>query len=140
MHYLEYYGHIEPPEIHHRRNSLQPGIRIKSSHPAESELETFRTYEQENNDNLLRANLDLIDKIREDARARIHKYKHKVINAYNRRVKRREFQVSNLVLRRANALGPVGKLAPNWEGPYKIIRIIMFGAYKLEGANNRKLS
>ncbi|KAL0395080.1 UNVERIFIED_CONTAM: hypothetical protein Slati_4474200 [Sesamum latifolium] len=36
---------------------------------AETELETFRIqhYEQENNDNLLGANMDLIDEVREDA-------------------------------------------------------------------------
>ncbi|KAL0324620.1 UNVERIFIED_CONTAM: hypothetical protein Scaly_2429100 [Sesamum calycinum] len=45
--------------------------------PTEVELETFRIqhYEQDNNYNLLRANLDLIDEVPEDARARIERYK-----------------------------------------------------------------
>ncbi|KAL0416154.1 UNVERIFIED_CONTAM: hypothetical protein Slati_3447300 [Sesamum latifolium] len=111
--------------------------------PAEAELETFRIhhYEQESNDNLLWPNLDRVEEVREDAGARIERYKLRVINAYNRQVKRREFQVGDLVLRRAGALGPVGKLlAPNWEGPYKVIRIIKFGAYELKDTDGRKLS
>ncbi|KAL0342572.1 UNVERIFIED_CONTAM: hypothetical protein Scaly_1919800 [Sesamum calycinum] len=45
--------------------------------PAKAELETLRIqhYEKENNDNLFQTNLDLIDKVREDARARIKRYK-----------------------------------------------------------------
>ncbi|KAL0438763.1 UNVERIFIED_CONTAM: hypothetical protein Slati_2359300 [Sesamum latifolium] len=83
-----------------------------------------------------KTNLDLGEEVREDARARIERYKRRVVNAYNRGVKRREFQVRKLVLRRVGALG----LAPNWEGPYKVIRIVKFGAHKLEDADGRKLS
>ncbi|KAL0411925.1 UNVERIFIED_CONTAM: hypothetical protein Slati_3782200 [Sesamum latifolium] len=97
-------------------------------------------YEQENNGNLLRANLDLVDEIREDARTHLERYKQRIVNAYNCRVRKREFQVGDLVLRRVGALGPVGKLAPNWEGPYKITQIIKFGAYELEDIDGRKLS
>ncbi|KAL0462747.1 UNVERIFIED_CONTAM: hypothetical protein Slati_0162300 [Sesamum latifolium] len=45
--------------------------------PVEAELETFRIqhYEQENNDNLLWANLDLLDEVREDVHIRTERYK-----------------------------------------------------------------
>ncbi|KAK4386044.1 hypothetical protein Sango_2475000 [Sesamum angolense] len=107
--------------------------------PAEAELETFRIqhYEQKNNNNLLRANLDLIDKVREDARTCLERYKQRIVNAYNQRVRKREFQVGDLVLRQAGALRPVGKLAPNWVGPYKITQIIKFGVYELEDIYGR---
>ncbi|KAL0340229.1 UNVERIFIED_CONTAM: hypothetical protein Sradi_4539700 [Sesamum radiatum] len=54
--------------------------------PAEAEMETFRIhhYEQGNNDSLLRANLDLIEKVQEDACIRAERYKRRVVNAYNR--------------------------------------------------------
>ncbi|KAL0395398.1 UNVERIFIED_CONTAM: hypothetical protein Slati_4506000 [Sesamum latifolium] len=54
--------------------------------PAEPELKTFRIqhYGQENNNNLLRANLDLIDEVRENAHTRLERYKQRIVNAYNR--------------------------------------------------------
>ncbi|KAL0411527.1 UNVERIFIED_CONTAM: hypothetical protein Slati_3742400 [Sesamum latifolium] len=54
--------------------------------------------------------------------------------------KEKRVQVGDLVLRRASALRPIGKLAPNWEGPYKVSQIIKFGAHELEDADGRKLS
>ncbi|KAL0283576.1 UNVERIFIED_CONTAM: hypothetical protein Sradi_7224000 [Sesamum radiatum] len=51
----------------------------------------------------------------------------------------RGFQVGDLVLRRAYALKPVGKLDPIWEGPYKVTGIIGKGAYELEDPKGRPL-
>ncbi|KAL0461112.1 UNVERIFIED_CONTAM: hypothetical protein Slati_0738400 [Sesamum latifolium] len=47
-----------------------------------------------------------------------------MINSYNKRVKSRSFQVGDLVLRRVDALKPIGKLDPTWEGPYKVKSVI----------------
>ncbi|KAL0309017.1 UNVERIFIED_CONTAM: hypothetical protein Sradi_5844000 [Sesamum radiatum] len=82
---------------------------------AKVELETFKIqhYEQKNNDNLLLANLDLIDEVREDIRARLKGYKQTMVNIYNQRVKKREFLVGDLVLTRVGALRALEKLAPN---------------------------
>ncbi|KAL0312888.1 UNVERIFIED_CONTAM: hypothetical protein Sradi_5688100 [Sesamum radiatum] len=52
--------------------------------------------------------------------------------AYNARVKSRNFQVGDLVMRKAEASGPVGKLDPKWEGPYKVVEIVNGGAYRLQ--------
>ncbi|KAL0289763.1 UNVERIFIED_CONTAM: hypothetical protein Sradi_7066200 [Sesamum radiatum] len=62
-----------------------------------------------------------------------------MINSYNKRVKSRSFQVVDLVLRRADALKPVGKFDPIWEGPYKVTGIIGKGAYELEDPEGRPL-
>ncbi|KAL0411669.1 UNVERIFIED_CONTAM: hypothetical protein Slati_3756600 [Sesamum latifolium] len=62
-----------------------------------------------------------------------------MINSYNKRVKSRSFQVGDLVLRRANALKPIGKLDPIWEGPYKVTGILGNGAYELEDPEGRTL-
>ncbi|KAL0453842.1 UNVERIFIED_CONTAM: hypothetical protein Slati_1362300, partial [Sesamum latifolium] len=70
----------------------------------------------------------------------MERYKQKIVTAYNRRVRKREFQAGDLVLRRAGALGPVGKLSPNWEGPNKTSWIIKFGVYELEDVDGRRLS
>ncbi|KAL0381942.1 UNVERIFIED_CONTAM: hypothetical protein Slati_4608400 [Sesamum latifolium] len=62
-----------------------------------------------------------------------------MISSYNRRVKSRNFQVGDLVLRRADALKPIGKLDPTWEGPYKVTSVLGKGAYELEDPEGRPL-
>ncbi|KAL0426480.1 UNVERIFIED_CONTAM: hypothetical protein Slati_2822800 [Sesamum latifolium] len=53
--------------------------------------------------------------------------------------KSRNFQVGDLVLRRADALKPIGKLDPTWEGPYKVTSVLGKGAYELEDPEGRPL-
>ncbi|KAL0444481.1 UNVERIFIED_CONTAM: hypothetical protein Slati_2170800 [Sesamum latifolium] len=81
--------------------------------------------------------MDLIEELREKAFLRMQRYKNIMISSYNKRVKPRGFQVGDLVLRRVDALKPVGKLDPIWEGPYKITSIISKGAYELEDPEGR---
>ncbi|KAL0405695.1 UNVERIFIED_CONTAM: hypothetical protein Slati_3883400 [Sesamum latifolium] len=102
--------------------------------PAELGLPSHRVmnFSEECNENLLTENLDLIEELREKAFLRIQRYKNIMINSYNKRVKSQSFQVGDLVLRRADALNPIGKLDPTWEGPYKVTSIIGKGAYELE--------
>ncbi|KAL0451765.1 UNVERIFIED_CONTAM: hypothetical protein Slati_1154600 [Sesamum latifolium] len=96
-------------------------------------------FSEECNENLLRENLDLIEELREKAFLRIQRYKNIMINSYNKRVKSQSFQVGDLVLRRVDALKPIGKLDPTWEGPYKVTSIIGKGAYELEDPEGRPL-
>ncbi|KAL0446345.1 UNVERIFIED_CONTAM: hypothetical protein Slati_1762400 [Sesamum latifolium] len=94
--------------------------------PAELGIPSHRVmnFSKECNENLLRENLDLIEELREKAFLRIQRYKNIMINSYNKRVKSRSFQVGVLVLRRADALKPIGKLDPTWEGLYKVTSVI----------------
>ena len=66
--------------------------------------------------------LDLIDEVRDRANAKIIEYQKKASFYYNLRVKERFFREGDLVLRKieASGVGQKGKLAPNWEGPYKV--------------------
>ncbi|KAL0405650.1 UNVERIFIED_CONTAM: hypothetical protein Slati_3878900 [Sesamum latifolium] len=96
-------------------------------------------FAEECNKDLLRENLDLIEELREKAFIRMQRYKNTMINFYDKRVKARSFQVGDLVLRRADALKPVEKLDPTWEGPYKITGIIGREAYELEDLDGRPL-
>ncbi|KAL0294949.1 UNVERIFIED_CONTAM: hypothetical protein Sradi_6859100 [Sesamum radiatum] len=102
--------------------------------PAELGIPSHRVmnFSEECNENLLRKNLDLIEELREKAFLRIQRYKNIMINSYKKRVKSQSFQVGDLVLRRADALKPIGKLDPIWEGPYKVTGVIGKGAYELE--------
>ncbi|KAL0462382.1 UNVERIFIED_CONTAM: hypothetical protein Slati_0125800 [Sesamum latifolium] len=57
---------------------------------------------------------------------------NKIAKAYNARVKPRNFQVGDLVMRKAEAFGPAGKLDPKWEDSYKLVEIVNGRAYKLQ--------
>ncbi|KAL0430798.1 UNVERIFIED_CONTAM: hypothetical protein Sradi_0705800 [Sesamum radiatum] len=109
--------------------------------PAELGLPSLRVmnFSEECNKNLLRENLDLIKELREKTFLRTQRYKNIMINSYNKRVKSRSFQVEDLVLRRADALKPIGKLDLTWEGQYKVTSIIGKGAYELEDPKGRPL-
>ncbi|KAK3027768.1 hypothetical protein RJ639_041128 [Escallonia herrerae] len=105
--------------------------------PVEVGLPTVRVLqfsEAENEENL-RGNLDLLDDVRAQALDRVISTKQRVARFYNRRVRMRIFRVGDLVLRKLGVSNPkaaVGKLSPNWEGPYKISKVLRPGAYSLE--------
>ena len=89
----------------------------------------------ESNELLLRGALDLCEEKREAAQVRTAAAKERIARKYNARVVPRSFLPGSLVLRRASVGGrnaTEGKLAANWEGPYRVIRASGSGAYKLE--------
>ncbi|KAK6119715.1 hypothetical protein DH2020_046534 [Rehmannia glutinosa] len=90
-----------------------------------------RQYNVEHNDTGLRANLDLLDELREKATTRAQMFRTRLERSYNRKVQQRSFQVGDLVLRKADITRQLGKLDPKWEGPYKIEEVVNPGAYCL---------
>ena len=91
-------------------------------------------FQQGENNEGMRLALDLIDEVRDEANARIVENQKRASYYYNLRVKERFFREGDLVLRKAEAsgVGPKGKMAPNWEGPYKVKTVSGQGSYKLE--------
>ena len=91
-------------------------------------------YEPETNEEGMRLALDLIDEVRDEANARNAEHQRRASLYYNRRVKERFFRHGDLVFRKieASGVGEKGKLALNWEGPYKIKKTLGRGSYKLE--------
>jgi len=80
-------------------------------------------FDAENNDNNLLASLDLIHEVREDARIREEAAKLRAARRYNTRVRERAFQKGDLVWRKvgtARRNRQKGKLAPNWDGPFRV--------------------
>ena len=72
-------------------------------------------FQEENNDNQLRVNLDCIDKVREKASDKMTKYQQKMVEYYNKRVKLRRFDIGGLVLRKVTPTtrdSVQGKLGP----------------------------
>lgn len=66
-------------------------------------------------------------------------YKRRIQVAFNKGVRKREFQVGDWVLRRTDALAQIGKMEANWEGPYKIITVLDGGSYYLEDVKGKPL-
>ncbi|XP_025680337.1 uncharacterized protein [Arachis hypogaea] len=85
---------------------------------------------------------DLIDEAREMAHLTETALKQRMALRYNTKVLKREFEPNDLVLRR-NDIGPLtpgaGKLAANWEDPYRIKKVMGKGAFKLERLNGKEV-
>ena len=112
--------------------------------PVEIGLTTFRTsaYDDKENEEQFCLNLDLIDEVRETVETRIKRYQENIACHYNAEVKPRQFSIGDLVLRKvtlATKYPTQGKLGPNWEGPYKVVKIRRQGTYHLEDTNGRRL-
>jgi hypothetical protein len=58
--------------------------------------------------------------------------KQKIAARHSKKVIKREFEVGDLVLRRNQKDFEEGKLAANWDGPFRIRMKIGTGAYRLE--------
>ena len=76
------------------------------------------------------------------ATIRLAEYQQKLAQRYNRDVRLREFDAGDLVLRKV--VGNIrdsnaGKLAPTWEGPYRVTSNAGAGAYYLEDLDERPL-
>ncbi|GKU92878.1 hypothetical protein SLEP1_g6546 [Rubroshorea leprosula] len=95
-----------------------------------------------NNEQLLRENLDFVEEVREMSRIRTAAHQNRIAKFYNKRVRARQFQVGDLVLRKAgltNTHSHMGKLAPNWEGPYMVVQVKRPGSYVLADIQGRQL-
>ncbi|KAD4180495.1 hypothetical protein E3N88_29086 [Mikania micrantha] len=69
-------------------------------------------------------------------------YQQRIAKSYNKNIRIRRFHVGDLVLRKAfkNTTNPAnGKLAPKWEGPYKIESEAGKRAYKLTNLEGEPL-
>ena len=92
------------------------------------------------NNELLKKNLDLIEERWENAMVQLAYYQHKLKQGYDMNVKLRPLAPGDLVLRKVvgNTKNPAwGKLGPNWEGPYRITSVAGVGAYYLEDLDER---
>ncbi|XP_057763544.1 uncharacterized protein LOC130983889 [Arachis stenosperma] len=85
---------------------------------------------------------DLIDEARAMAHLTETALKQRVALRYNTKVLKREFEPNDLVLRRNDIGLPTpgdGKLAANWEGPYKVKKVMGKGAFKLEKFDGKEV-
>jgi hypothetical protein len=93
------------------------------------------SYKAETNDEGLKLHLDLLQEKCDHAQIIMSAYQERTERYFNRKVKPQNFKVGDLVLRKvtlATKDSIEGKLAPSWEGPYKVISCQRPGAYYLE--------
>jgi hypothetical protein len=95
--------------------------------------------EEDINDELLREELDLVEELRTGASLREATLKQKIAARHDKRVIKREFEVGGLVLRRNQKDAREGKLAANWEGPYRVRAKTENGAYHLEDLYGKEI-
>ena len=112
--------------------------------PAEVHMANHKVmkYQDEENEEQLRLNLDLINEVRMDTEQRTVRYKNLMARQYDAMVKPRSFNIGDLVLKRVSLATrnlAHGKLGPNWGGPYRVINCKRKGSYYLEALDGRKL-
>ena len=65
-----------------------------------------------------------------------------MIRNFNRHVKTRRIQFGNFVLHKIQATSKIvekGKLGANWDGPFKVIRVVKPETFELEDMKGKKL-
>ncbi|XP_075675035.1 uncharacterized protein LOC142644273 [Castanea sativa] len=112
--------------------------------PAEIGMTSHRVshHDHEKNEEGLRLQLDLLDKVRVTAEQRMARYQDLMAKHYNTKFRPCHFQVGDLVLRKVTTATKDPsqcKLGPNWEAPYKIIGCRRKGTYYLETHDRQKL-
>nr|XP_025685323.1 uncharacterized protein LOC112786123 [Arachis hypogaea] len=112
--------------------------------PVEVSVPTLRTelYNQPNNQQARSAELDLVEEDRDISAIKQRARKRYLEQRHHKRVVHRSFNNGDLVLRRTeDARKPPahGKLAANWEGPFRVLQNLGKGAYKLETLRGEQL-
>ena len=77
-------------------------------------------------------NLDLLDEVREEARIKVEALKRRVEYKYSSKLRPRQFQVTDLVIRKAYPYQLENKLSPKWTSPFKVTEALRNGPYRLE--------
>ncbi|XP_030925807.1 uncharacterized protein LOC115952727 [Quercus lobata] len=112
--------------------------------PAKVGLTSYRVgnHDEGRNDEAMCLQLDLVDEVRETTEQRLSRYQDLMAKHYNSKVRHRDIQVGDLVLRRvtdATKDTSQGKLGPSWEGPYRITPWHKKGTYHLETLDGQKV-
>ena len=101
-------------------------IEIQKSSPR------FQNFVAEESNEERKVNLDLLNEVGEDARIKAKALKRKVEYKYNSKLRPGQFQVADLVMRKAHPYQLGNKLSPKWTGPFRVTEALGNGAYKLE--------
>jgi len=92
----------------------------------------FQNFVVEESNEGREVNLDLLDEAREQARIKFEALKRRVELKQRSKVRPRQFQVVDLVMRKVHPYQLENKLSPKWTGPFRVVEVLGNGAYKLE--------
>ncbi|GJR72749.1 reverse transcriptase domain-containing protein [Tanacetum coccineum] len=83
----------------------------------------------------------LLQERREIAAVREKRYKTKMEQYYNKKVRLAGFRPGEFVFRRneASRVEDMGKLGPKWEGPYRVMEAYENGSYKLQTLEDKEV-
>ena len=101
-------------------------IEIQESSPR------FKNFVAEESNEERKVNLDPLDEVREQARIKAKALKRRVEYKYKSKLRPRQFQVADLVMRKTHPYQLENKLSPKWTGPFRVTEALANGAYKLE--------
>ncbi|XP_068486807.1 uncharacterized protein [Phaseolus vulgaris] len=108
-----------------RADAMIP-VEINESSPR------YQNFVAEESNEEKRVNLDLLEEAREEARIKAEAVKRRVERQYSSKVKPRQFQVGDLVMRKAHPYELENKLSPKWTGPFRVTNAKGSGSYNLE--------
>jgi len=92
----------------------------------------FENFVAEESNEERKVNLDLLDEVKEKARIKVEALKRRVEYKYSSKLRPRQFQVTDLVMRKAHPYQLENKLSPKWTGPFRVIEAIGNGAHMFE--------
>jgi len=92
----------------------------------------YQNFVAEESNEERQVNLDLLDEAREEARIKAEAVKRRVERQYSSKVKPRQFQVGDLVMRKAHPYELENKLSPKWTRPFRVTKTKGNGSYDLE--------
>ena len=101
-------------------------IEIQESSPR------FQNFVAEESNEERKVNLDLLDEVREEARIKAEALKRRVEYKQKFKLRPRQFQVVDLVMRKVHPYQLKNKLSPKWTGPFCVIEVLSNRAYRLE--------
>ncbi|XP_068497487.1 uncharacterized protein [Phaseolus vulgaris] len=101
-------------------------VKIQESSPR------FQSFVAKESNEERKVNLDLLDEVREEARIKAKAVKRRVEHKHSSKIKPRQFQVVDLVMRKAHPYQLENKLSPKWTGPFRVTEVLGNGAYRLE--------
>lgn len=83
--------------------------------------------------------MDVVEELRDAAKIQMKVYRRNVAKSYNKNVKAKVFKYGDWVMRYSFGKEATCKFSPNWEGPYRIVKVIGQGAYSLEDVEGRPI-
>ncbi|XP_072066956.1 uncharacterized protein [Arachis hypogaea] len=105
--------------------------------PIEVSLQNTRTTNADESDNTQsrRTELDLLEETRDISALQQVAARRAIARKYNKRLKQRTFSEGDLVLRKVEDIRKPqghGKVGANWEGPFRVQKVVGKGVYKLQ--------